>query len=172
MSGGAQPTQEELKELLPLAAASGFKPPFDGDERNAKSIAYHEAGHVIAGLTCGRTLNYVTIKPGNEATDFDAIEPRAYADVAKLVKTGLGGPIAEHQCFGVSWGFLGDIRQVRTHLAPHLGGRAEADVIRELAEPVQKAMKQNRQVLDALVQALLKSEALTGDEVSKLVKLE
>jgi len=173
MSGEKQPTQEELKELLPILVAAGFRPPIEGDDRNDGSIAYHEAGHVIAGLSLGRTLNYVSIEPGKEGADFEAL-PGASAgdDASKLVRTGLGGPIAEQQRFGMSWGFLSDIRQIRADIVPLLDAKQEVVVLRQLSEAVQKAMKRNRSPLDALAKTLMQSKRLSGDEVKKLVTIE
>lgn len=175
MSGTTkQPTQEELKELVPVLVAAGFRPPGDGDKRDDQSIAYHEAGHVIAGLWLGRTLNYVSIEPGKEGAVFEALPAGASPrdDALKLVRTGLGGPIAEQQRFGMSWGFLGDILQIRADIVPLLGAKNEVDVLRELSEAVQKAMKRNRSSLDALAKALMQSKRLSGDEVKKLVRVE
>jgi ATP-dependent Zn protease len=166
--------QDELKELLPVLAAAGFRPPFDSDSRDDQSIAYHEAGHVIAGLWLGRTLNWVSIEPGEEGADFEALPGGASPrdDASKLVRTGLGGPIAEQQRFGLSWGFLGDIRQIRLDIVPLLDVKNEVDMLRELSEAVQKAMKRNRSSLDALAKALIREKRLSGEEVKKLVTIE
>ncbi len=172
MSGAAQPSESELRELIPLAIACGFKPPVETDVLDLQSSAFHEAGHVIAGLALGRTLRTVSIKPGHESTEFEIIEPDSYEAVVKLVKTGLGGPIAEHQRFGVSWGFLGDIRVIRGQIAPYLNGRKEERILSPLGEFVQKAIKRNRASLDAVAGALIAKTTLGKTEVAGLVSIE
>jgi cell division protease FtsH len=95
----------------------GFRAP----DREWKIVAYHEAGHAVAGvLACPEDgLHKVTIQPRGQAMgvahfspdDDRHLYPRSYLE-AQIIK-GLGGRVAEELMFG----------------ADHITGGAESDLV-------------------------------------------
>ena len=64
MSASRTLTEKEWKVILPLLGAAVVNPPKDGSTASSdETIAYHEAGHALTGLSLGRRLNFVTLDP-------------------------------------------------------------------------------------------------------------
>src|SRR5580693_2649830 len=96
--------EEEL-----VAKAASVRWPRAEDTLDPMTLPYHEAGHTLVGLALGRRLDYVSIEPGDQRSEFEPLLGTDRGSVERWIKTALGGPIAEQQRFGVSWGCKTDV---------------------------------------------------------------
>jgi hypothetical protein len=159
------PTEEKI------ATAAGVRWPVAPDTVDPMNLPYHEAGHTLVGLALGRPLNYVSIAPGDQTSDFEALTGTDRPTVERWIKTALGGPLAEQRRFGVSWGCKADIAGILYEIEKNLAGVDGIAFVAEIAGEVTRLLELHGEALDVLAQALIEKPCLTGDEVCKLVTI-
>jgi ATP-dependent Zn protease len=159
--------EEEL-----VAKAAGVRWPMAKDTLDPMNLPYHEAGHTLVGLALGRPLNYVSIEPGDQMSDFEPLTGTDRASVERWIKTALGGPMAEQRRFGVSWGCKTDIASIRHEIATNITGVEELGFVGELAREVERLLTVHEEDLHRLARELFDKKRLTGEEVTKLVTVE
>jgi ATP-dependent Zn protease len=140
------------------------------DTLDPMNLPYHEAGHTLVGVALGRRLNYVSIEPGDQMSDFEALTGTDRASVELWIKTALGGPLAEQRRFGVSWGCKTDVASIRYEIATNLPGVEEIGYVGEVAKEVERLLTVHEEALHALARELFDRKRLAGDEVTKLVR--
>ena len=168
-------------------------------QEKLKRIAYHEAGHALAGIWCGNKVEVVNIEQRQTNFGYCDIEDEPiteYGEFCAKVACGLGGRASIEVVYGEpDMGSKGDLYILIADILPtfidesgvrgfeHLNRRygnssERADknfneysrFMKEIYDKLLVVLSLNRKLLDALVELLLKKGIIFCDEIEKLVK--
>jgi ATP-dependent Zn protease len=145
-----------------------------------RATAYHEAGHVVIGLSCGIGIQYVTIKPegklwghvqrtGRRTRPYigDATREAFVCEVAYL----LAGSLAEERFTGRNLRTPGDYSKVDQIVVAYIGADKAAALTAQM-EAVVRGMIEPPPVwsmIDRVAVALMERETLTGDDLGRII---
>jgi hypothetical protein len=149
-----------------LASEAGIFAPFPRQAVPAESRAVHLAGHIVAGLFCGRTLQAAALD--TPASQIWCPNPAA-ASSDESAHIALAGPIAEQQRFGAAFAFLDDIQTARRALAAEPSRLPEHARIRALGLRVAKQLKAEIDSVRAVAHELTARGRVDGEAVLTLV---
>jgi ATP-dependent Zn protease len=167
-----------------------------GDVRT--STAYHEAGHAVADLMLGFEFDSATIVPNAEARSLGAVMgPHAVfgyhgsgrRERARRVRDAIvafyAGLAAEHVCCGVAFSFeddaehgaWGDHHKAWDLLRQHgdaprcrvVGDEAFCEELERLQRKAVQLVRRHRAAVDAVAQALLARNTMSGEEVRQIL---
>ncbi|WP_420885399.1 ATP-dependent zinc metalloprotease FtsH [Candidatus Phytoplasma ziziphi] len=191
-------TMEELEEAIDRVLMGPAKKSIKYTEEERKMVAYHEAGHAVIGLKLehAQKVQKITIIPRGSAGGYNLMLPEKetfFSSKKRMlanIVSYLGGRVAEELVFDdVSNGAYDDFKQatkiarlmVTKYGMSDLGITQDSEfsdkktidteikkIIDQCYKECQKVIKENKSLLDKIVDLLLEKETINKEEIEKL----
>ncbi|WP_236628337.1 ATP-dependent zinc metalloprotease FtsH [Candidatus Phytoplasma ziziphi] len=192
-------TMEDLEEAIDRVLMGPAKKSIKYTEEERKMVAYHEAGHAVIGLKLehAQKVQKITIIPRGSAGGYNLMLPEKetfFSSKKRMLAniiSYLGGRVAEELVFDdVSNGACEDFKQatkiaslmVTKYGMSDLGVSQDSDfsdkkaidteikkIIDQCYQECQKVIKENKSLLDKIVNLLLEKETINKEEIDLLV---
>jgi len=192
-------TMEELEEAIDRVLMGPAKKSIKYTEEERKMVAYHEAGHAVIGLKLehAQKVQKITIIPRGSAGGYNLMLPEKetfFSSKKRMlanITSFLGGRVAEELVFDdVSNGAYDDFKQatkiarlmVTKYGMSPLGPLQDSEfsdkkeinqeikiIVDKCFQQAKKIIKDNKTLLDKIVNMLLEQETITKEEIEKLL---
>jgi cell division protease FtsH len=192
-------TMEELEEAIDRVLMGPAKKSIKYTEEERKMVAYHEAGHAVIGLKLehAQKVQKITIIPRGSTGGYNLMLPEKetfFSSKKRMlanITSFLGGRVAEELVFDdVSNGAYDDFKQatkiarlmVTKYGMSPLGPLQDSEfsdkkeinqeikiIVDKCFQQAKKIIKDNKTLLDKIVNMLLEQETITKEEIEKLL---